>query len=61
VLASIRYLFRHVPGLPEGRLLPMMPTRATSWRQRLPGGQRGVASSFWHAALPDPAAQVTDA
>ena len=39
-LASIRYLLpwrRQVSGLREGRLLPMVPTRATSWRQRLPG------------------------
>jgi hypothetical protein len=37
LLASIRYLFpwlRHVPRLREGRLLPMVPTRATSWRPR---------------------------
>jgi transposase len=44
LLASIRYLFRwlrHVPRLREGRLLPMAPTPARSWRPRLPGTGSG--------------------
>ncbi len=47
-LASIRYLFpwlRHVPRLREGRLLPMAPTRARSWRRRLPGAGSGHSRS----------------
>ena len=44
LLASIRDLFpwlRHIPRLREGRLLPMAPTPARSWRQRLPGAGSG--------------------
>jgi transposase len=44
LLASIRDLFawlRHVPRLRRGRLLPMAPTRARSWRRRLPGAGSG--------------------
>ena len=44
LLASIRYLFpwlRHVLRLREGRLLPMAPMPARSWRPRLPGAGSG--------------------